>query len=146
MNIAPHIMNVAHVIQLAVAPVFLLSGVGVTLTVFTSRLARIIDRTRVLEDRLPQADDAGRADIKEQLKWLVHRSRWIERAIACSTITGLLICLLIIGLFADELLEVDLSALIALLFVISMMTFVFAFISFLRETWLATLRIRTSLN
>lgn len=52
MPFGPHIVNVAHVIQLSVAPVFLLSGVGVMLTVFTNRLARIIDRARVLEERL----------------------------------------------------------------------------------------------
>src|SRR6202158_3880531 len=61
MPFGPHILNVAHVIQLAVAPVFLLSGVGVMLTVFTSRLARIVDRSRVLEERLEGAEPHGSA-------------------------------------------------------------------------------------
>jgi hypothetical protein len=51
---------IAHVIQLAVAPVFLLTGVGAVLAVLTQRLARIIDRARVLEERLPVVSEEAR--------------------------------------------------------------------------------------
>jgi hypothetical protein len=143
MPFGPHIVNVAHVIQVSVAPVFLLSGVGVMMTVFTNRLARIIDRARVLEERVQTAGEAHKADIYRELKVLSLRSRWNEAAIALTTTTGLLISLVIVSLFADEMLAVDLSGLIALLFILAMLAFVAAFVSFLREIVLATVRIRT---
>jgi hypothetical protein len=143
MALAPHIVNVAHVIQVSVAPVFLLSGIGVMLTVFTNRLARIIDRARVLEDRVHTAGDANKVDIYEELGRLSQRSRWNEAAIALTTTTGLLISLVIVALFVDEIFAVDLTRLIALLFICAMLSFVTAFVSFLREVVLATTRIRT---
>jgi hypothetical protein len=143
MALAPHIVNVAHVIQVSVAPVFLLSGIGVMLTVFTNRLARIIDRARVLEERVHAAGDASKAEIYGELSRLSLRSRWNEAAIALTTTTGLLISLVIVALFVDEIFAVDLTRLIALLFICAMLSFVTAFVSFLREVVLATTRIRT---
>lgn len=143
MAFSPHIVNVAHVIQVSIAPVFLLSGIGVMLTVFTNRLARIIDRARVLEERVRAAGDANKAEIYAELGRLSLRSRWNEAAIALTTVTGLLISLVIVALFVDDIMAIDLSGLIALLFICAMLSFVAAFISFLREIVLATVRIRT---
>jgi len=143
MPFGPHILNVAHVIQLSVAPVFLLSGVGVMLTVFTNRLARIVDRARALEERLHATEEVHSSDIYAELTTLSRRSRWNEAAIALTTVTGLLISLVIVALFVDDIVLVDLSGLVALLFVLAMVAFVAAFISFLREIVLATVRIRT---
>ena len=143
MNIAPHIVDVAHVIQLAVAPVFLLSGVGVMLTVFTNRLGRIIDRARILEERLHAADAKARSEIYAQLTLLSRRARWNELAIACATVTGLLVSVVIVTLFVSDVVTVDLSGWIALLFALAMLSFIGAFLSFLREIVLATVRIRT---
>ena len=71
--------NVAKLIQLALGPVFLLSGVGITLSMLTARLARIVDRARTLEDRREAASDAARiAHIDEDLRYIVRRTR--ERA------------------------------------------------------------------
>ncbi len=55
LSTAPHIANLAQVIQLAVAPVFLLAGVGTTLNALATRVGRIIDRARTMEDRLLHA-------------------------------------------------------------------------------------------
>jgi hypothetical protein len=143
MLFSQHIVNVGHIIQLAVAPVFLLSGVGVMLTVFTNRLGRIIDRARVLEERVHAAEDLHKGEIYAELRALSRRSRWNEAAIAFTTVTGLLISLLIVTLFVDDIVAVDLSGPVALLFVLAMFSFVAAFVSFLRETVLATVRIRT---
>jgi hypothetical protein len=143
MPFGPHIVNVAHIIQLSVAPVFLLSGVGVMLTVFTNRLARIVDRARALEERLHVTEEVRKSHIYAELSNLSRRSRWNEGAIALTTVTGLLISLVIVALFVDDIVAVDLSGLVALLFILAMVTFVAAFISFLREVVLATVRIRT---
>ncbi len=144
MPFGPHIVNVAHIIQVSVAPVFLMSGVGVMLTVFTNRLARIIDRARVLEERIHTAAEPQTAEIYSELNRLAKRSRWNEAAIALTTTTGLLISLVIVALFVDDMVAVDLSGLVALLFILAMLAFVGAFVSFLREIMLAMVRIRTA--
>jgi ABC-type bacteriocin/lantibiotic exporter with double-glycine peptidase domain len=143
MTLGPHIVDVAHVIQLSVAPVFLLSGVGVMLTVFTNRLARIVDRARALEERLQSTEEEHKSGIYAELTMLSRRSRWNEAAIGLTTVTGLLISVVIVALFVDDIVAVDLSGLVALLFILAMVAFVAAFISFLREIVLATVRIRT---
>lgn len=129
------VADIARVIQLAVAPVFLLSGVGVTLTVLTNRLARIIDRARFLQTS-PAIPD--RADTISELTNLGRRARLIHRAITLCTSCALVICLVIITLFLATFLGRDLADLIALLFILAMLAFVGALVSFLREIFLAT--------
>src|SRR5258705_5728013 len=73
--------GIVHVIQLAVAPVFLLSGVGVTLTVLTNRLARIIDRARSLESSLPSTAEPAAASMREELRVLSRRARPVHPGI-----------------------------------------------------------------
>ena len=131
--------DIAHVIQLAVAPVFLLSGVGVTLTVLTNRLARIIDRARLLEGRV-----AGGAmpRLHEELGTLSRRAQLIHRAITLSVTCALLICVVIAALFLATLLRRDLSWLIASAFILGMLAFTGALVNFLREIFLATVSLR----
>ena len=135
--------DIAHTIQLAVAPVFLLSGVGVTLTVLTNRLGRIVDRARLLEDRAESAPATSREALHAQLVTLSRRAILVNRALTLSTTCALLICGVIVALFVGGLLRIDLSGLIALLFVIAMVAFIGALVYFLREIFISirTLRI-----
>jgi len=137
-----HIADIAHIIQLAVAPVFLLSGVGVTLTVLTNRLSRIVDRARVLEERLAAAAETARTGLNADLRTLASRARFINWAITLTTSCGLLVCLVIVSLFVGYFLGLDLSKTIAILFIVAMLAFVVAFVSFLREIFLATSSLR----
>jgi len=137
-----HIADIAHIIQLAVAPVFLLSGVGVTLTVLTNRLSRIVDRARVLEERLAAAAETARTGLNVDLHTLASRARFINWAITLTTSCGLLVCLVIVSLFVGYFLGLDLSKTIAILFIVAMLAFVVAFVSFLREIFLATSSLR----
>jgi hypothetical protein len=137
-----HITDVAHVIQLAVAPVFLLSGVGVTLTVLTNRLARIIDRARVLEGRLSDQSVEPHPKEQSELQLLARRAKLVNLAITLCTTCALLISVMIAALFVGAFLEVDLSRLIAGLFVIAMLAFVGGLLWFLREIYLATATLR----
>ena len=139
---ATPIADIAHIIQLAVAPVFLLSGVGVTLTVLTNRLSRIVDRARVLEERLTAASENLKDDLHADLRTLARRARFINLAITLTTSCGLLVCLVIVILFVGYFLSLDLSKAIALLFIVAMLAFVIAFVSFLREIFLATTSLR----
>src|SRR3954470_8347893 len=96
MSIQIMISDIGHVIQLAIAPVFLLTGVATMLTVLTNRLGRTIDRTRVLEDMLRAGPSK---DCQEELAVLYHRWTLVNYAITASTACGLLVCLLIATLF-----------------------------------------------
>ena len=128
------IVDIAHAIQLAVAPVFLLSGVGVLLGVLTNRLARIVDRARVAEARLDAAtSEHERRDLDEKLAVLARRARHINVAITLITITALLVSLVVALLFASTFAPINLATPVAVLFVASMLTLVVALVSFLLE-------------
>src|SRR5215212_8483672 len=108
---------VAHVIQLSVAPVFLLSGIGAMLAVMTNRLARIIDRARVLETRLEAAAPEAAGRLQEDLATLSDRAKLIGPAITMCTTTALLICMVIAVLFLSAFLQFDASVAVAILFI-----------------------------
>ena len=136
------ISPIAHVIQLSVAPVFLLSGIGAMLAVMTSRLGRIIDRARVLEAQLEHATTASTAMLEADLETLTHRARLIGSAITLCTATALLVCTVIAVLFLSAFLQFDASVPVALLFVAAMLAFFLGLLWFLREILVATSSLR----
>jgi hypothetical protein len=136
------IIDIAHSIQLAVAPVFLLSAVGVTLTVLTNRLARIIDRARLLEGLPPVNPDPISRETRAELGMLSRRAQLIQRAITLSTACALLICLVIATLFAGFALGRDLSWVIMILFIAALAAFIGALLLFLLEIRSATASLR----
>ena len=134
-------MDIAHLIQSAVAPVFLLTGVAATLGVLTNRLARIVDRARTLEQRL--AGHPGSAQhLHADLAVLARRARYINVAISLCAIAALLVALVVVTLFANAFLGSELALLIALLFVAAMLCLSAAFIAFFIEVRLATVALR----
>ena len=135
----PPITSITHAIELAVAPVFLLTGIGALLNVLSSRLGRIIDRARLLEAGMVPAKDQ---QVERELRILSRRARLINRAIALSTGCALLICTLIAAVFLAVLAAFDVYILIALLFVLAMLALIVALFSFLREVYLATANLR----
>ena len=141
---ATEVTTVAHSIQLAVAPVFLLSGIGVFLGVLTSRLGRIVDRARPLEAELALADGRAHEDLRERLRWLAKRGRFINLAITLSTIAALLVAIVVAALFASTFafVQVSLATPVATLFILSMLSLVGALVSFLVEVQIATRTIR----
>jgi hypothetical protein len=135
-------VTVAHAIQLAVALVFLLSGIGAILVVLTNRLGRIIDRARVLEERLETVSPEVHAGLRDDLKVLSLRAKLISRAITLCTVTALLVCMVIAFLFLSGFLRFDASLPVALLFVAAMSAFFLGLLWFLREIYLATANLR----
>lgn len=131
-----HIIDIARVIQLAIAPVFLLTAVGTIIGVLSGRLARFVDRTRVLEEQV-NAAQAGAAPIQAELETLVRRMALRYLAIALSVICTLFISVMIVLAFTDAFLSLDLSKMIGLLFVAAMLTFIASQLAFLREIFLA---------
>jgi hypothetical protein len=130
--------NVGHIIQLAIAPVFLLTGVGANLAVLTNRLARIIDRSRVLEERIDTNADLDHSGERRELGALYRRAVLINRAITLSTACALLVCVVIAALFIGAAINFDLAGFIALCFVVGMLSLTGSFIYLLREIFIAT--------
>ncbi len=133
-----HVAGVAQVIQAAVAPVFLLAGVGATLNVLASRIGRIIDRARIMEDRLRRATPEIARDLHARLRVLSRRATLINRAIALCVLSGLLVSLVVAALFVSALLRIHLAAPIAVAFVIALLSLAAALLHFLREVFIAT--------
>jgi hypothetical protein len=134
--------DIAHAIQLAVAPVFLLSGVGVSLGVLATRLSRIIDRARFLEEQAQGSEAACQAIRTAELGTLSRRAHLVNRAITLFTACALLICLLIATLFLGALLHLELVAPLAGLFIAAMVALIVGYLHFLREIFLATRTLR----
>ncbi|AKH70245.1 Protein of unknown function (DUF2721) [Spongiibacter sp. IMCC21906] len=132
------VMAITHAIQQAVAPVFLLAGVGAILNVLANRLSRIVDRSRTLHARLETADDPRRQGIDRELAVLVRRGRVVHRAIGFATTSALLVCIVIATLFISAVAEWNSGLMVAALFVLAMLFLISALIGFLREIQLAT--------
>lgn len=128
---------VAHVIELAVAPVFLLTAVGTMLSVMTNRLARIIDRARIHEAKLETAPPEAVDKLHSALATLRRRADLIGHAIFLCTSTALLVCTVIALLFLGDYLRYDVSLPIAALFILGMLLLVAGLICFLREIFIA---------
>jgi hypothetical protein len=137
---------VAHVIQLAVAPVFLLSAIGAILNVLAGRLGRIFDRARVLEAAAIKTWPEAPQQVSTELATLARRARLISRSITLCTVTACLICAVIVVLFAGAFLNRDTSPEVAALFVGAMLVFLVALLLFLREILLATATLRIGLE
>lgn len=128
---------IAHVIQLAVAPVFLITGVGAMLTVLTNRLARIIDRARTLD-----AIEMRTEDVRRELEVLTDRATFINRSIALVTSSALLVGTLIVVLFLGAFLTLNVAVIVGLLFVLAMIALIGGLVTFLLEVRLATRTLR----
>jgi uncharacterized protein DUF2721 len=129
--------DIAHVIQLAIAPVFLLTGVGTLLAVLSNRLGRAVDRSRVVEKLLPGLAEDALARAHEELLLLSRRTQLIYAAIVLAVGCALFVCLLIAVAFVDAFLAVNLAQTIGALFVLAMLALIGCLIVFLREIFLA---------
>jgi Protein of unknown function (DUF2721) len=129
--------EIAHLIQLSIAPVFLLTGVGTLLNVLSGRLARIIDRARVLEQRLESREPIHAAAIVNELHILKRRGRLIYHAIKLSATAALLVCFLIAALFATSMLHHSTRLIVSGLFIAAMLASIISLTLFLREVYFA---------
>ncbi len=129
---------IAHAIQLAIAPVFLLTGIAGLLNVMAARLARVIDRTRSLETTWPGLDDGARASARAELGSLEKRRRACSWSINYCTTAALLVCVVIVALFVEEFFGTGLRGTAGALFVAAMIALIGGLGCFLREVYLAT--------
>lgn len=136
------VANVAHVIQLAVAPVFLLTGIGALLGVCASRLGRVVDRARVLETHLPEMTNTECALAHEELAILSRRANRINWAMSLCVGSAIFIALVVAALFIGAFLAIDMSLVIVTLFVLAMLALICGLLCFLSEVHLAMITLR----
>ena len=135
---------IARQIQLAVAPVFLLAGVGAILNVLANRLARVVDRARYLEAELASLDEGARTRAAAELGLLDSRMKVANLSISCCTASALFVCLVVAVLFVSDPDDLAFGRPIALLFIVAMLLLISGLILFLFEVRLAmrSLRVR----
>lgn len=144
MNSTDIISEMAKAIQLALGPVFLLTGMAGMLNVMSGRLSRIIDRGRTLTEKPDVIATYEPAEIRSELLMLERRRHITSRAINMVTIAALLVCLVIVALFLEALFFVQLNWPIGVLFILATLGLVVGLWYFLREVHFAsrTVRIR----
>lgn len=133
----PEVEALTRVIQAAIGPVVLISGVGLLLLTMTNRLGRIVDRARSLVRELPQANEFTRFRTQAQLQILSRRARLVRLAVTLASTCVLLVGVLIGVLFTGVLLHIELGSVAALLFVFCMATLVGSMAAFIREIYLS---------
>ena len=128
-----HLTDISRVIQLAVAPVFLLTAIATLISAMNTRLGRIVDRRRVVQARGNVTD----AEAAAELEQLARRSRLVYLAIFCVVLAALLVCLVVAGAFLGALLTVDIARTVAALFIAAMLAMIAGLGLFLREIFVA---------
>ena len=132
------VTSASEVIQLAIAPVFLLMGVSALLGVLTGRLGRVVDRFRVLNEKYGNVQkDEVDAKIWRELHLLQSRAIWVHRAITLSTLSLLLVSVVICMLFLGSSIGWDSSWLVAMVFIATMLSLIIGLGCFLREIYIS---------
>lgn len=145
MGTETQLQDITRTIQLAVAPVFLLTAIGTTLSVLAARLGRVIDRARYLEATLHGLSGPDRAFKVLELKNLERRARFISWALTTGVVAAVLVCSLIGVAFLAYLFAVNIAVVVAVLFIAAVAVFMSSLVLFLREVFLAIAMMRFSL-
>jgi len=142
-NTQETVNTVSQLIQLSVAPVFLLAGVAGLLNVFTGRLSRIIDKLEKIDNyvanqKTPESVEVAEEKLSERRRFLTMRMQNTNYAIFFCTSTGLLIAMVIVTMFLSALFDFKDSLFIASLFIVAMISFIMSLLLFLREIYYTT--------
>ena len=141
-----HLENLIPTLQMAVGPVILISGVGLLLLSMTNRLGRAIDRARQLQEAHRSGTEEDRARLSGQLKILWQRAKLIRASIVWAATGALLAALLIIFLFISALLQMQMAAVIAILFGSCMVAIIGSLVYFIRDINLSLRALQLEMN
>lgn len=134
-----HVFDITRAIQLAVAPVFLLTAIGTLINALMGRLGRAVDRRRKLEELLSAFEGETRASMERELAVLALRIKLVLGAMASAVLSALLVCLLIGTAFLGAFVALDLARPVAVLFVLAIAALTVCLLAFLREVFLAAI-------
>jgi hypothetical protein len=130
------------VIQLAVTPVILLSGVGALMITLTNRMARIVDRTRKLAEQLHGAPEHERVHFDEPLDIMWRRAKLVRLAVTLAGLSMLLSCLLVMVIFVDASMHREFGLEMVVIFVASIVCLILSLTAFLRDIWMSLWALR----
>lgn len=135
------------VIQLAITPVIMLSGVGALMITLTNRMGRVVDRTRALAGQLRQVAKAApdRAHLEEQLDILWRRAKLVRRAVTFAGLSMLLSCLLVMVIFVDAI-RSGFGVELVVIFVASVLFLIASLVAFLRDIWMSLWALRVEVD
>ncbi len=125
------------IIQTAITPVILLSGVGALMITLTNRMGRIVDRTRILAGQAQQAAAGARAHIDEQLAIMWRRANLLRLAVTFAGVSMLLSCVLVMVIFVDAFFERHFGLEMVSIFGVSVLSLILSLIWFLRDIWIS---------
>lgn len=125
------------IIQLAITPVILISGMGALMITLTNRMARIVDRTRVVAELIPTASVDDRQHLENQLDIMWRRALLIRRAVTTNGLSMLVSCLLVVVLFATAIFHWELSWLVLALFAAGILLLTASLVDFLRDIFVS---------
>jgi len=131
------VADITHVIQLSVAPVFMLTAVGTLIAALSIRLGRATDRRRALEREIAELAAEDSQTARAELGVIAQRVRIAYHAIFCAVLAGLFVCLMIASAFLGAFVAVNLARLVGALFVLAMLALIGCLLLFLREIFLA---------
>lgn len=134
------------VLQVAVGPVILISGVGLLLLTLTNRFGRAVDRSRQLDREMRDVNDSHRARLSRQVQILYRRARLIRLAITMAAISVLLVAVLIIVLFISALAKLEVGLAIVLLFICCMASLIISLTAFILEIQLSLRALKVELE
>ncbi len=125
------------IIQLAITPVILISGMGALMITLTNRMARIVDRTRDLAEKIPEADADERQHLEDQLTIMWRRALMIRRAVTTNGLSMLVSCLQIVALFGAALFDWPIRGVVLVLFAASILLLTASLVDFLRDIFVS---------
>lgn len=132
-----HVSDIVRVIQLVVAPVFMLTAVGTLINALNARLGRAVDRRRALESRLREFSGDEAASAAAELGQIAKRIRYVYVAILFAVVSALFVCLLIAAAFLGAMATVEMPHTVAVLFVLAILALIVSLLLFLHEIFLA---------
>ena len=125
------------IIQLAITPVILISGMGALMITLTNRMARIVDRTRVVAESMSAALPEDRRHLDSQLEIMWRRALLIRRAVTTNGLSMLVSCLLVVAIFAAAMLGWKLQVVMLVLFAASILLLIASLVDFLRDIFVS---------
>jgi len=134
------------VLQVAIGPVILISGVGLLLLTLTNRLGRAVDRSRQLAGEMREVKEEDRIRLSRQVEVLYRRAGLIRIAIIMSAMSVLLVSVLIIALFLSALMKLEVVPLISLLFIGCMLSLIVSLVAFIRDIQLSLSALKLELE
>jgi len=137
-----NISTISKAIELALGPVFLLTGIAGMLNVMSGRLSRIIDRGRYLTEKIIDKPSIQQKDVTNELKTLERRRHYTSLAITSCTVSALFVCLVIVTLFSEAMYNVPLDRIIGYLFILAILALVVGLSFFLREVHQSSITVR----